>query len=65
VGLFKRSNGAPVTVPFAVPLPENAPPTAEAVHSSLAWFLEATLSYSKWTQGIEQVRRPIVVVNAP
>jgi hypothetical protein len=54
-----------VTVPFAVPLPEDAPPTAEAVHSSLAWFLEATLSYSKWTQGIEQVRRPIVVVNAP
>jgi hypothetical protein len=58
-------NGAPVTVPFAVPLPEDAPPTAQAVHSSLAWFLEATLSYSKWTQGIEQVRRPIVVVNAP
>jgi hypothetical protein len=58
-------NGAPVTVPFAVPLPEDAPPTADAVHSSLAWFLEATLSYSKWTQGIEQVRRPIVVVNAP
>jgi hypothetical protein len=54
-----------VTVPFAVPLPEDAPPTAEAVHSSLAWFLEATLRYSKWTQGIEQVRRPIVVVNAP
>jgi hypothetical protein len=29
------------------------------------WFLEATLNYSKWTQGIEQVRKPIVVVNAP
>jgi hypothetical protein len=58
-------NGTPVTVPFAVPLPEDAPPTAQAVHSSLAWFLEATLSYSKWTQGIEQVRLPIVVVNAP
>jgi hypothetical protein len=57
--------GAPVTVPFEVPLPHDAPPTAEAVHSSLAWFLEATLSYSKWTQGIEQVRRQIVVVNAP
>jgi hypothetical protein len=58
-------NGTPVTVPFAVPLPEDAPPTGEAVHSSLVWFLEATLSYSKWTQGIEQVRRQIVVVNAP
>ena len=57
--------GTPVTVPFAVPLPEDAPPTAEAVHSSLVWFLEATLSYSKWTQGIETVRRRIVVVNAP
>ena len=58
-------NGTPVTVPFAVPVPENAPPTAEAVHSSLVWFLEATLMYSKWTQGIEKVRRQIVVVNAP
>jgi hypothetical protein len=58
-------NGTPVTLPFAVPLPQDAPPTAQAVHSSLAWFLEATLSYSKWTQGIEQVRLPIVVVNAP
>jgi hypothetical protein len=57
--------GSPVTVPFAVPLPEDAPPTGEAVHSSLVWFLEATLTYSKWTQGIEQVRRQIVVVNAP
>jgi hypothetical protein len=58
-------SGAPVTVPFEVPLPHDAPPTAEAVHSSLAWFLEATLSYSKWTQGIEQVRRQIMVFNAP
>ncbi|HEX2401087.1 MAG TPA: hypothetical protein VHJ79_14055 [Mycobacterium sp.] len=57
-------NGAPVTVPFAVTLPDDAPPTGEAVHSSLGWFLEATLNYSKWTQGIEQVRRKIVVVNA-
>ena len=58
-------NGTPATVPFAVPLPKDAPPTAEAVHSTLVWFLEATLSYSKWTQGIEQVRRRIAVVNAP
>jgi hypothetical protein len=58
-------NGTPVTVPFAVSLPEDAPPTAEAVHSSLVWFLQTTLHYAKWTQGIEQVRRQIVVVNAP
>jgi hypothetical protein len=57
--------GAPVTVPFAVPLPDDAPPTGEAVHSSLSWFLEASMMYSKWTQGVEKVRRPIVVVNAP
>ena len=63
-GIALRAN-APVTVPFAVPLPEDAPPTGEAVHSSLVWFLEATLSHSKWTQGIEQVRKQIVVVNAP
>jgi hypothetical protein len=63
-GIPLRS-GTPVTVPFAVPLPEDAPPTAEAVHSSLVWFLEASLMYSKWTQGIEKVRRQIVVVNAP
>jgi hypothetical protein len=63
-GISLRS-GTPVTVPFAVPLPEDAPPTAEAVHSSLVWFLQATLHYSKWTQGIEQVRRRIAVVNAP
>jgi hypothetical protein len=58
-------NGTRVTVPFAVPLPEDAPPTAEAVHSSLVWFVQSTLHYSKWTQGIEQVRRRIAVVNAP
>jgi hypothetical protein len=48
-----------------VPLPADAPPTGEAVHSSLVWYLEATLMYSKWTQGIEQVRRQIAVVSAP
>jgi hypothetical protein len=57
-------NGAPVAVPFALPLPADAPPTGSAVHSTLVWFLEATLMYSKWTQGIEKVRRQIVVVNA-
>jgi hypothetical protein len=58
-------HGTPVTVPFAVPLPEDAPPTGTAVHSTLEWFLEATLMYSKWTQGIEQVHRQFAVFNAP
>jgi hypothetical protein len=57
--------GAPVSVPFALPLPPDAPPSGEAVHSSLVWFLEASMMYSKWTQGIEKMRRMIVVVNAP
>jgi len=55
--------GSPVTVPFALPLPADAPPTGEAVHSTLVWFLEATLIYAKWTQGIEKVRRQIAVVS--
>ena len=58
-------NQTPVSIPFSLPLPEDAPPTGTAVHSTLVWFLEATLTYSKWTQGIEKVRRQIVVVNAP
>ena len=57
--------GAPVTVPFAVPLPADAPPTGQAVHSSLVWFLAAVLRYSKWTQGVEKMYRQFVVVNAP
>jgi hypothetical protein len=55
--------GSPVTVPFALPLPADAPPTGEAVHSTLVGFLEATLIYAKWTQGIEKVRRQIAVVS--
>ena len=63
-GISLRAN-TPVTVPFAVPLPEDAPPTGETVHSTLVNFLEATLMYSKWTQGIEKVRKKIAIVNAP
>jgi hypothetical protein len=53
-----------VSVPFTLPLPADAPPTGSAVHSTLIWFLEASMMYAKWTQGIEKVRRQIVVVNA-
>lgn len=57
-------HGAPVSVPFALPLPADVPPTGSAVHSTLVWFLEASMMYAKWTQGIGKVRRQIVVVNA-
>ena len=63
-GIPLRS-GSPVSVPFALALPADAPPTGEAVHSSLVWFLETTLMYAKWTQGIEKVRRQIAVVSTP
>src|SRR6185369_12499983 len=43
--------GAPVSVPFSLRLPVDAPPTGSAVHSTLFWFLEATMMYAKWTQG--------------
>jgi hypothetical protein len=56
--------GQPVSVQFALPLPADAPPSGEAVHSSLVWYLEAVLMYSKWTQGIEKVAKQIVIVNA-
>ena len=56
-------NGTPVTVRLRCRCPKMR--RRRPVHSSLVWFLEATLMYSKWTQGIEKVRRQIVVVNAP
>jgi hypothetical protein len=48
----------------ALPLPTDVPPTGSAVHSTLIWFVEASMLYAKWTHGIEKVRRQIVVVNA-
>ncbi|BDX30553.1 hypothetical protein TUM20985_11000 [Mycobacterium antarcticum] len=58
--------GVPVTLPFALPLPEDAAPTASAVHSSLSWFVAARLMYAGFNaHQIERVRRPITVVNAP
>ena len=58
--------GTPVTLPFALPLPEDAAPTASAVHSSLSWFVAVRMFYAGFTaHQIERVRRPITVVNAP
>jgi hypothetical protein len=58
--------GVPVTLPFALPLPADAAPTASAVHSSLSWFVAARMLYAGFNaHQIERVRRPITVVNAP
>jgi hypothetical protein len=57
---------APVRLPFALPLPADAAPTATAVHSSLGWFVRARIFYAGWKGPLpERVRRPFVVVNAP
>jgi hypothetical protein len=69
VALGKRIQlraGVPVVLPFEIPLPTDAAPTATAVHSSLSWFVQARLMYAGFTgHMLERVRRPIVVVNAP
>jgi hypothetical protein len=69
VSLGKRIQlraGMPVVLPFEIPLPADAAPTATAVHSTLSWFVQARLMYAGFTGHVlERVRRPIVVVNAP
>ncbi|TPG35788.1 hypothetical protein [Mycolicibacterium hodleri] len=56
----------PVVCEFEIPLPEDAPPTAAAVHSSINWFVQARMMYAGFNgHQLERVRRPIVVVNAP
>jgi hypothetical protein len=58
--------GVPVVLPFEIPLPPDAAPTAAAVHSSINWFVQARMMYAGFTAHmLERVRRPIVVVNAP
>jgi len=58
--------GVPVVLPFEIPLPADAAPTAAAVHSSINWFVQARMMYAGFTgHMLERVRRPIVVVNAP
>jgi hypothetical protein len=58
--------GVPVVLPFEIPLPADAAPTAAAVHSSVNWFVQARMMYAGFTgHMLERVRRPIVVVNAP
>ena len=58
--------GTPVEFAFEVELPDDAPPTAAAVHSSINWFVQARLMYKGFNGHVmERVRRPITVVNAP
>jgi hypothetical protein len=57
--------GAPITLPFEIPLPPDAPPTASAVHSSMDWFVQARMFYAGFSaHTTERVVRPIVVVSA-
>jgi hypothetical protein len=57
--------GAAVRLPFQLELPPDAAPTASAVHSSMRWFVSATMSYAGYAgPGTESVRRPIAVVSA-
>lgn len=57
--------GSPFGLPFEIPLPADAPPTATAVHSSMDWFIHARLFYAGFNSHLpERVLRPIAVVNA-
>ncbi|MCV7227785.1 hypothetical protein [Mycolicibacterium komossense] len=57
-------SGKPVTLPFAIPLPADAPPTAAAVHSSMDWYVQARLRYAGVNaRPAELVVKPIVVIN--
>ncbi|MCV7255415.1 hypothetical protein H7J86_24950 [Mycobacterium hackensackense] len=58
--------GTEFGLPFALPLPPDAAPTATSVHSSLSWFVGARIFYSGFTgHQVERVRKPFTVVNAP
>jgi hypothetical protein len=58
--------GATVVLPFEIPLPADASPTAAAVHSSINWFVQARMMYAGFNALVlERVRRPIIVINAP
>jgi hypothetical protein len=57
--------GAEFGLPFALPLPADAAPSATAVHSSVSWCVGARIFYAGFNSHmVERVRRPIVVINA-
>ncbi|RMI35561.1 hypothetical protein [Nocardia stercoris] len=53
--------GQAVQLPFVIPVPADAAPTAEAVHSSIEWFVAARIYYKGISTAPERVRRAIVV----
>jgi len=56
--------GGATELPFALPLPPDAGPTAEAVHSSLEWFVGVRIFYKGFSAHLpERVRRGFVVFN--
>jgi hypothetical protein len=56
--------GMPITIPFEIPLPADAPPTSAAVHSSMDWYVQARMFYAGSSSHMpERAVRPIVVVN--
>jgi hypothetical protein len=56
--------GMPITIPFEIPLPADAPPTSAAVHSSMDWYVQARMFYAGFNSHMpERAVRPIVVVN--
>ena len=58
------AQGVTTEIPFELTLPADASPTVEAVHSSIQWWLLATVTFSGMTGAIERARREIVVYNA-
>jgi hypothetical protein len=58
--------GLPVVLPFTLRVPEDAPPTAAALHSSLSWFVAGEMRYvDDGRSTVHRVRRKVVVINAP
>lgn len=57
--------GDVIRLPFEVPLPADAPPSATAVNSSMTWFVHARLFYAGFNSHLpEHVVKPIFVVNS-
>lgn len=56
--------GEVIELPFEVPLPADAPPTATAVNSSMTWYLQARMRYAGSDNQLpEHVVKPIFVIN--
>jgi hypothetical protein len=56
--------GTRMEFPFTMTLPADVDPTTEAVHSSVAWFIQVKVEFSGLTGGIERARKGIVVHTA-